>query len=334
MGAPLAVRAAAWHHPGRAVSVADLPELAAVSAAEHESCLNLGVEEIRADDALTAFDLMAPAAHRALAEAEVEPSALGALVVVESRAPETLMSSEATRLQAHLGARHALTFSVGGLGCASIVPALLAARGLLATDPDLEHVLVAHGSKPAGPGRYRHPVTVSGDCGQALVLSRQGPVRVIDILQETNGDYWDLFRVDYRGRPVAQWREECADEHACSFRLAIETRNRLRELHRRILDRNGMRAADMACHLAQNLSLGSLKFSEETLGVTIDAACADNLKRYGHLGPNDILLNLYTAIGRGALAGGRRAVLLSTSPVAAWGALLVEEGDDDGVLHL
>ncbi|WP_443045051.1 hypothetical protein [Streptomyces sp. Go40/10] len=120
---------------------------------------------------------MQGAARRALEQAGLDARDLGALVMVESRVQETFLSSEVTLLQQRLGAENALTFSVGGLGCVSITPALLTARGLLAADPALDDVLVVHGSKPATALRYRHPVTVNGDGGQALLLSRSGGAR-------------------------------------------------------------------------------------------------------------------------------------------------------------
>jgi 3-oxoacyl-[acyl-carrier-protein] synthase-3 len=328
MAAPLAIRAAAWHLPERGVDIADLPELAALDPAERELCLALGIERIRADDALDETALALDAARQALAEAGVAAADLGALVVVESRAPERLMVSEATRLQGLLGADAALTFSVGGLGCVSITPALLTARGLLAADPDLEHVLVVHGSKPATPARYRHPVTVSGDAGQALLLARAGDLRILDCLQESDGAYWDLFHVPFRDRRVADWREECRDPTAYSFRLALETRNRLRELLRRLLERNGLRREDVRGYVSQNLSTGGFAFLEEALDMALLPACRDNLRHYGHLGPADVLLNLDTALRRGELPDGGPAVLINASPVAAWSLLLVATGGD------
>ncbi|NGO46974.1 beta-ketoacyl-[acyl-carrier-protein] synthase family protein [Streptomyces ureilyticus] len=328
MAAPLAIRAAAWHLPERGVDLADLPELATLDPAERELCLTLGIDRIRADEELDETALALDAARQALAEAGVAAADLGALVVVESRAPERLMVSEATRLQGLLGADAALTFSVGGLGCVSITPALLTARGLLAADPDLEHVLVVHGSKPSTPTRYRHPVTVNGDAGQALLLARAGDLRVLDCLQESDGAYWDLFHVPFRERPVADWREECRDPTAYSFRLALETRDRLRELLRRLLERNGLRREDVRGYVSQNLSTGGFAFLEEVLDVGLLPACRDNLRRYGHLGPVDVLLNLDTALRRGELPDGGPVVLINASPVAAWSLLLVATGGD------
>ncbi|WP_172381945.1 ketoacyl-ACP synthase III family protein [Streptomyces sp. MNP-20] len=322
-----AIKAAACYHPDQVLPVAELPGLAELGDGERETCARLGIDEVRADETLSAFDLAVRAARQTLSEARLDAAELGALVLIDARVPDTLMSSAATRLQALLGAERALTFSVGGLGCVSLTPALLTARGLLAADGDLDHVLVVHGSKPPTPLRYRHPVTVSGDGGAAAVVSRRGPVRVLDVVQETNGAHWDLFRVDYRDRPAARWREECRDIPQYSFRLAVESRIRLRALHQRLLDRNNLAPGDISRYLSHNLSEGTFRFTEEALGIKISTTCFDNLRRYGHLGPNDVLLNLRTELDRGGLAEGQRAVLLSASPVAAWSLLLVEIGD-------
>ncbi|MEU1055527.1 3-oxoacyl-ACP synthase [Streptomyces sp. NPDC005876] len=313
------------HLPGR-VALTDLPELGEQSEAERTACLSLGIEQVAAADDLSAVDLAARAGRRALADAGLSPDRLDGLIMIEPRAPGTFSSSEATRVQAALGADRAWAFSVGGLGCASVVPAVLAASGLLAARPDTARVLVVHGSKPVTRRRYRHPVTVNGDSGQAFLVARDGPLRVRDVLLETSGAYWDLFQVDYRGRSEDEWREECTDLPAYGFRLAVESRKRIAALTRRLLERNGVDRADISCYVGQNLSLAALRVIGESLDVKLSGACADNLRVNGHLGPNDALLNLETALARGELPEGGLAVVLNLSPAAAWSAMLVEHG--------
>ncbi|ROP42393.1 3-oxoacyl-ACP synthase [Saccharothrix texasensis] len=313
---------------GDPVPLRQLPEWAGLDDAERAVCEALGIESVAVADA-SATDLAAVAARRALAAASRTEADVDVVITVEARAPETLISSDATRLQAALGARRAMAFSVGGLGCASLTPALMTAAGLL-RGPDVRTVLVAHGSKPATSRRYRHPVTVNGDSGGALVLTRAGGTRIRDVLLETNGDYADLFRVPYRDRPFDEWREECADPVTYSFRLAVETRNRLRDLTSRLLTRNGLTAADVTCFVAQNLSRPAQRNYAEILGAPLTPSCAENLTRYAHLGPNDTFHNLHTA----TVPAGSRVVLLDASPTAAWSAVLVETGAGADETHL
>ncbi|XVS61309.1 3-oxoacyl-ACP synthase [Actinosynnema sp. CA-299493] len=313
---------------GDPVPLRQLPEWAELDDAERAVGEALGIESVAVAEA-GVTDLAAVAARRALAAASRSEADVDVVITVEARAPETLISSDATRLQAALGARRAMAFSVGGLGCASLTPALMTAAGLL-RDPDVRTVLVAHGSKPATSRRYRHPVTVNGDSGGALVLTRTGDTRIRDVLLETNGDYADLFRVPYRDRPFDKWREECADPVTYSFRLAVETRNRLRDLTSRLLTRNGLTTADVTCFVAQNLSRPSQHNYAEILGTPLAPSCAENLARYAHLGPNDTFHNLHTT----TVPPGSRVVLLDASPAAAWSAVLVETGTGPDETHL
>ncbi|MEU2776608.1 SDR family NAD(P)-dependent oxidoreductase, partial [Streptomyces sp. NPDC007162] len=274
---PVAIRSAAWYLPDHTLPITDVRTFDETERATRDG---LGIDTVRADDRLSSVTLAERAARRALEQAGLEARDLGALVMVESRVQETFLSSEATRLQHLLGADNATAFSVGGLGCVSITPALLTARGLLAADPALNDVLVVHGSKPAAALRYRHPVTVNGDGGQALLLARRGRTRILDIAQTTNGRYWDLFHVDYRDRPTAQWREQCTEPRTYSFRLAMETRNRLSVLLDDLLRRNGIGRADVAGFVSQNLSAGSFTFLEDSLDIELLPACRENLRQY------------------------------------------------------
>lgn len=319
--AAISIRSAAWYLPER---VLPIDRVRTFDTAERATRDGLGIDTVRADDRLSAVDLAERAARGALEQAGTDARDLDALIMVESRAAETLLSSESTQLQERLGAAGATTFAVGGLGCVSITPALLTARGLLAADPAMNNVLVVHGSKPAAAVRYRHPVTVNGDGGQALLVSRQGPVRVLDIAQRTNGRYWDLFHVDYRDRPTSQWREKCTDPNTYSFRLAMETRSQLSKLLDELLERNGLSRDDIDGYVSQNLSTGSFTFTQDVLDIALLPVCRDNLRQYGHLGSNDVFLNLYAAMEQGQLPPGGHAVLINVSPVAAWSLLLVE----------
>ncbi|CAM5284882.1 3-oxoacyl-ACP synthase OS=Streptomyces gougerotii OX=53448 GN=fabH PE=4 SV=1 [Streptomyces diastaticus subsp. diastaticus] len=80
--------------------------------------------------------------------------------------------------------------------------------------------------------------------------------------------------------------------------------------------------------MSQNLSAGGLTFTEEALDLTLLPDCRENLRTLGHLGPNDVFLNLSSALQTGRLADGDHAVLINVSPVAAWSLLLVRIGPE------
>lgn len=300
---------------GRAVPVAELPERAALEEGERQVFDGLGIRTVF-EDAASPAELAAAGARAALEQAGLEPDDVDALVLVEPRAPDRLMASEATRVQAAVGAARAVTFSVGGLGCVSISAALMTAEGLLRANPGWQHVLVAHGSKPPGPRRYRHPVTINGDGGLGAIVARDADTLVLSHELRTDGAYWDLFGVEYRTRPETDWVEACRDPREYSFKLAIDSRNRFREM----VDGLG----EVQHHLMQNLSLAAFGFYEELLGVTFARACRANLAAHGHLGSIDVLLNLQTGLATGEIAPGDHVLVLNNSPVAAWSTMVVQ----------
>jgi 3-oxoacyl-[acyl-carrier-protein] synthase-3 len=314
----------AVHVPGASVRVSDLPELAQLDEPARHVFESLGIDTVQVDEGSDAADLAAAAGKEALASAGIAPSDVDALVVVQARVPPLLMTSEATRVQADLGASRAMTFSVADLGCVSISSAFVVASALLESHPEWDSVLIAHGSKPPSPRRFRYPVTVNGDGGVAAVMTRDATPRILDVGLETNGEYWDLYRVDFKDRPYREWVEECKSLKTYSFKLAIESRNRFAALNEAVLARNGKTLAHVDCFMMQNLSAGAFRFYEEFFGIELAKACKANLARYGHLGSMDVPLNLHTAMETGEVAPGDLVLVMNNSPVAAWSTMLVE----------
>lgn len=308
---------------GTPARITDLPEHAALDEPARHVYRSLGIDTVLVDDA-DAAEVAARAATVALEGAGIAPGDVDALVTVQGRVPELLMASEATRIQAAIGATKATTFSVADLGCVSINSAFLVARALLDSNPSWSNVLLAHGSKPPSPRRFRYPVTVNGDGGVAVVIARDAAPRILDVTIETNGEYWDLYRVDFKDKPHRDWVEECKSLKTYSFKLAIESRNRFAALNEAVLARAGKTLADVDHFVMQNLSAGAFRFYEEFFGIEFAKACKVNLARYGHLGSMDVPLNLNTGMETGEFAAGDIVLVMNNSPVAAWSTMLVE----------
>lgn len=310
--------------PGTPTRVTDLPEHAALDEPSRHVFESLGIDTVLVDGGSDAADLAAGAAKSALGAASLGADEVDALVTVQGRVPEFLMASEATKVQAAVGASKATTLSVADLGCVSISSAFLVARALLDSNRSWKNVLVAHGSKPPTPRRFRYPVTVNGDGGVAIVMTRDAAPRILDVAIETNGEYWDLYRVDFKDKPVREWAEECKSLKTYSFKLAIESRNRFKALNEGVLARAGKTMSDVRHFMMQNLSAGAFRFYEEFFGIEFAKACKTNLARYGHLGSMDVPLNLHTAIESGEASPGDLVLVMNNSPVAAWSTMLVE----------
>lgn len=309
---------------GEPTRITELPEHAALDEPSRHVFESLGIDTVLVDEDSGAADLAAAAAAAALEAASLGPDDVDALVSVQGRVPEFLMASEATKVQAAVGAGLATTLSVADLGCVSISSAFLVARALLDSNPAWNNVLIAHGSKPPSPRRFRYPVTVNGDGGVAVVMTRDAAPKVLDVAIETNGEYWDLYRVDFKDKPTREWAEECKSLKTYSFKLAIESRNRFKALNEAVLARSGKTTADVHHFMMQNLSAGAFRFYEEFFGIEFAKACKTNLARYGHLGSMDIPLNLRTAIETGEASAGDLVLVMNNSPVAAWSTMLVE----------
>ncbi|WP_280467335.1 3-oxoacyl-ACP synthase [Nocardia cyriacigeorgica] len=309
--------------PDTSLAVTELPELSELTPARRAHALALGIDRVRCAAGDDESEHAIRAAETALERAGLDASELDALLLVGGRAPKYLLASDATRMQHRLGAHNAFVAGVGDLGCVSISAAFTMAAALLRGDDRCRTVLVVAGARTPTRARYRAPMTVLGDGGGAVLLGKDGRGRyeLVDHLVRSDGRYADLFRIDYRNGPDRAWVEECADETTYSFRLAVESRKRLARMSQEILSRRGLRLDLLDAVLMQNLSAGAFTFWEEALEVRIDRACHRNLADYGHLGSLDMLVNLESAAA--TLAPGEHALLLNSSPVAAWSASLL-----------
>ncbi|MBF6175775.1 3-oxoacyl-ACP synthase [Nocardia blacklockiae] len=309
--------------PAATRAVARLPELATLTEGQRTHALSLGIDSVPVAGDTAAADLAHTAAETALRAAGLAAADLDALLLVQGRAPDYLLASEATALQHRLGAARAFTTGIGDLGCVSVSAALELGAALLRGGGRYRTVLVVTAATAPTPARYRPPMTILGDGAAAVLLTTDGAGRyeLVDHIVRSNGQYADLFRIDYRDVPTAEWVEECADETAYSFRLAVESRTRFTDLRNEILDRNNLGHSDIAAYLMQNLGAGAVEFWQQALGVPIDPACRRNLARYGHLGPVDVLVNAEDAAA--ARTPGDYTMVLNSGPVAAWSIALL-----------
>jgi 3-oxoacyl-[acyl-carrier-protein] synthase-3 len=246
------------------------------------------------------------------------------LIFIQCRLPEYFMSSLGARLQHDIGASRAMILSLSDLGCTDMSMALKMAKDYLTANPSAEKVLISYGNKPYSPSRYRFPVTIYGDGGIAVLVTRTGKNKIIDVDIKTAGKYWDLFKVDFLDRTFKDYKEECTSLRKYGFELAIESKIRFLEMNTGLLQRNGLSRGDIQHYIMQNISVRAYEFYETAFDVKLSPVCRFNLRKYGHLGPADIMLNYQAGLNKGLINTGDRVLIMNNSPVASWSAILIE----------
>jgi 3-oxoacyl-[acyl-carrier-protein] synthase-3 len=280
----------------------------------------MGMETVGVEPELTGVEMAVCAGEHALRESGIEPDSIDLVLYIQSRSPPFLMSSEATHFQHELELTKAFAFSLTDLGCASISSALWAARSFVESGGPVRRVIVAGASQPFGVRRYREAVTVVGDGACAVIVGSSKDRQILDIQLRTDGQFWDLFRVDYRGKPVEEWIEASTNARY-KFQMAIMTRDIYGEMNSEMLRRQGVEHP--ATYVMQNLALSAFDYNEQALNVKFAQACRDNCKQYGHLGGVDIPLNIDRLIRNGEVTKGDLVMVQNNSPSACWSSMLL-----------
>jgi 3-oxoacyl-[acyl-carrier-protein] synthase III len=306
--------------PEERVAVASLPELDSLDPDEAEFATGCGVATVGVFADRSPGELAARACRELLVD-QVRPDVL---LLVAPRAPDTLLGSDVCRVQfeAKLDAAFALT--VDGLGCTGSSAAWALARDLLVADPAKQSVAIAYASRPTAMDRVRPPVSVIGDGACAMTIVRGGRPVLRAHRLETDGQFHDLFTVDYKSAPWYEWREECRSADRYRFELAMHSKQRLGRLVDEVLADAGVGRGDVAVTLMQNVTAGAFEFYETLLDLPIHPLCREHLGAYGHLGAMDVVLNLDRLLAANELTDGDLVLVLNNSPVAAWAVTLWE----------
>ena len=309
---------------GRRTALDELPGYAGLSAAAIEHYRESGIKTLYSADEHTSYSLARGAAEQLLTDAGIEASALSLVIFIKGRVPDQLVASEATRLQHDLSAKRAQVMAVSDLGCADSTVALKLAWDHLLANRASRHVLICYGHRNPEGCRFREPVTVQGDGGFACLVSKSADgCRLLDQQFESNGAFWDLFKIDYEGKSRDELRETCRSHRAYGFELAVESQSRFDRINREVLGRQGLAYSDIKHVILQNISSRAYLVYADLVEGVISPVCAQNLDRYGHLGCADVFLNLQLGLETGVFAAGDHVLIMNNSPAAAWTTFLV-----------
>jgi 3-oxoacyl-[acyl-carrier-protein] synthase III len=320
----IGIKSIASAFPEVLLPAGEIPGRELLKEQELEYFNGVGIDTVPVTTDLNGYPLAKAAAEKLLNQSNITGEELDLIILIQCRLPEYFMSSSSTRLQQDLQAKKALVLSISDLGCADMSMALKLAKDFLVANRQAENVLICYGNTPYSNSRYRFPVTIYGDAGIAVLVGRTEENKIVDVDIRTDGKYWDLFKVEYRDRKFEDYREECTSLRKYGFELAIESKMRFSAINSDILQRNGLGREDVRHYILQNISNRAYEFYETAFNVTLSPVCRYNLRRYGHLGPADIMLNYQAGMDKGLFQRGDKVLIMNNSPVAAWSAVIIE----------
>lgn len=318
----IGLKAMGFWIPDNFSMVKELAEVKKLTSQEADIYSHLRLETVVVADDSDSIDLAVRASEKALEKIDLLARELDLIIYLQSRVPAYLMSSEATRVQKRLGAQNAFAFTVTDTGCANINTALEIATNYLRANQELQNILICTGSKPCGKERYRPANTVIGDAGMGVIVGRTDSLQIVEQKIMTDGQFWDLYKLDYQQMLGVEYRELVSTSPRYKFQLSIASRNNFSQLNREILEKQQIKQID--AYIMQNLSIPAFEFNEDAFQVKFIPSCFANCQRYGHLGSIDILLNLQTGIEKGEISKDDYVLIMNNSPVACWSSLLVK----------
>ncbi len=265
----------------------------------------------------TTSDLVVAASEKALARAGVDPEALD-LVIVSTDTPDYLSPGTSVVVQHKLGAVNAGCYDVNS-ACAGWVTALDQGARYLATDPDMDYVLVAGGY---GMSRFldlsdKRTANLFADGGGAVVLGAGNGPGFLASKFLAKGEYHDALGIYTGGafRPCTP--ENLAEfgpprvQFVKKFPKTFNTEYWPKLIHG-ALDKAGLTADDVSLYLFTQLNLRTIELMMNLLGQPMEKTHWV-MDKWGYTGSPCVAMALDDAIeqGRGPTPGD--VVLFCTS---------------------
>jgi 3-oxoacyl-[acyl-carrier-protein] synthase-3 len=277
----------------------------------------------------------ARAASAALTKAGIDPLEIDVVMSISEEYKEHPLMVSGIKIQQLVGAKNAWAVDIAQRCCTTIA-ALQLAKGLMASDDQVNTVLLAGGYRNGDLIDYRNPrvsfMYSLAAAGGALVLRRNHGKNTLEATSlVSDGDFADDVHVQAGGTvcPVeakhlgtGAMMLDVTDVDAMKGRLAERSHANFMRVIREAAERSGFDGIDYLGLLHMKRSAHHAVLSE--LGLGPDAAVY--LENHGHMGQLDPIFCLELGVERGKLTPGQRVVLASAGVSYAWGAAALTWG--------
>jgi 3-oxoacyl-[acyl-carrier-protein] synthase-3 len=328
-GRPTTIASLATYVPPRLLTNADLEKM--VETTDEWILQRTGIRERHiVDPGVATSDLGREAAIKAIENAGLSPADIG-FIVVGTVTPDMMFPSTACIIQQKIGAQHAWGFDLSA-ACSAFTYSLTTASQMVASGAH-EHALVVGADVMSSIIDYqdRSTCVLFGDGAGAVVVSpaKPGEPAIIDFEHEIDGAGGPALCMPAGGslkpsshETVDQRLHYVKQEGQAVFRFAVR---KTEEISRRILERNGLTAADIDLFVSHQANRRIIMSATEKLGVD-PAKVVINIERFGNTTAATIPLALNDAIASGRLKKGQLVLLASVGAGFTVGAVLLRWG--------
>lgn len=308
--------------PERVVENAELETLVDTTDAWIKS--RSGIERRHfAAEGQTTSDLAAEAARAALADAGMEASDIGAIVVATST-PDQTFPSVATMVQGKLGMKNSFAFDVQAV-CAGFVFAMSNADALIKSG-QAKRVLVIGAETFSRIMNWEDRTTcvLFGDGAGAVVLEAvesEGTTQDAGILAtdlNSDGSYGDLLYVD-GGVSKTQTTGVLVMQGKEVFRHAVD---KLAKTAEAALEKAGLADEDVDWVVPHQANLRIIKATATKMNIPMDQVVV-TVQDHGNTSAASIPLALSVAKSEGKFAPGQLLVMEAIGGGLAWGSVVL-----------
>ncbi|MGP3983171.1 3-oxoacyl-[acyl-carrier-protein] synthase III C-terminal domain-containing protein [Streptomyces sp. KR80] len=269
-----------------------------------------GLDTLRFDPDLGLFDLLRPAARRALS-ALPEGGRVAYLVyahTTQAVAPADVDVAQVVRDDLGLAGTEAFGLSqqacVSSLGGIDVVGELLRAEG-----DEGAYALMVTGERAYSPIVQHVPNTaIMADASAACLVTLDGAGdRVRSFVTRTLGEY-------------AQWLELTSEQ---STEFGQQYGSRIAEVIHQAVDEAGLTFDDIELVIPHNVNMLAWRQTIKELEVSPEKVFLDNVPRYSHTFASDVFVNYTTLRDEGCLVDGAHYVMVSVGLGATFGAMVI-----------
>jgi len=325
-GRPTRITSLATYVPPRLLTNADLEKMVDTSDAWIQQRTGIRERHI-VDPGVATSDLGAEAAAKAIERAGLAPDDID-VIIVGTVTPDMLFPSTACLIQHKIGAKGAWGFDLSA-ACSAFTYALTAGSQFVASGA-YEHALVIGADVMSSIIDYRDRSTcvLFGDGAGAVVVSVAGPEEgsIIDFEHEIDGGGGHALKMPAGGslhpashETVDQRMHYVKQDGQTVFKFAVR---KTEEISRRLIERNGLRPADIDLFVSHQANGRIIQAATEKLGID-PSKVVINIDRFGNTTAATIPLALNDAICSGRLRKGQLVLLASVGAGFTVGGVLL-----------